>query len=161
MNATDYAWYFKNKKTIMYKRNIYRQKNPWIQKFEAIQQRCNNPKNKRYYGYGGRGIEMKITKDELKYLWNRDRAYLMKKSSIDRINNDGNYELSNCRFIELSDNVKRNIKHIYNKKDFKPCSLCKGSGLIYIKNHNTKYYICPDCDASGVLLINNDLTKTI
>ncbi|MHA1739467.1 MAG: hypothetical protein ACTSWD_12835 [Candidatus Heimdallarchaeota archaeon] len=46
-------------------------------------------------------------------LWFRDNADSMKKPSIDRIDNDGHYELSNCRFIEMSENsVKDRCKAI-------------------------------------------------
>jgi hypothetical protein len=45
------------------------------------------------------------------YLWERDRASLMKRPSIDRIDGNGNYEIRNCRFIEGSENSERSIIH--------------------------------------------------
>lgn len=59
-----------------------------------------------YARYGGRGIEMRLTLQEIELLWNRDAAGSMKKPSIDRINSDGHYELSNCRFIERQENSR-------------------------------------------------------
>ena len=81
---------------------------PWSSVHSSIKTRCTNPNQDAWYRYGGRGIQCKITFDEVKQLWFRDKAYLMKKPSIDRIDNDGHYEFSNCRFIELSENISRN-----------------------------------------------------
>ena len=83
--------------------------------FHDIKQRCNNPNNVFYKNYGGRGIKCLITKEELKQLWHRDKAYLKSKPSIDRKDNDGNYEYSNCRFIELSENVAERNKRVSSK----------------------------------------------
>lgn len=84
-----------------------RKKYPWERKYESAKARCENPKTAMYYCYGARGIKMMMTKYDFLFLWNRDGAAQMKKPSIDRIDNNGNYELSNCRFIELSANVSR------------------------------------------------------
>lgn len=81
--------------------------NPWYVKFMAIRYRTNNKKSVSYKYYGARGIKCLITVDELKKIWFRDKAYLLKKPSIDRIDPDGHYEFKNCRFIELSENVRR------------------------------------------------------
>lgn len=63
--------------------------------FRAIKQRCMNPNNTNYPKYGGRGIEYKLTtyKDLIKYLGEKPQGY-----TLDRINNDGHYELSNLRW---------------------------------------------------------------
>jgi len=82
----------------------YRKKYPWKTRYHSIKQRCNSPKNPYYKNYGGRGIKCLITVDEIKKLWFRDKAFNMKIPSIDRKDNDGNYCLENCRFIEKSEN---------------------------------------------------------
>lgn len=76
----------------------------------SCKQRCLNKNNAFYKNYGGRGIKLKMNEKDFKYLWLRDKAYLMKTPSIDRIDNNGNYELSNCRYIEHIENVRRKRK---------------------------------------------------
>lgn len=85
----------------------YYDKFPWKKTFISIKERCNNSKSTTYKKYGERGIKCLITEEELKELWYRDNAFLLKRPSIDRINNDGNYCIENCRFIELSENCKK------------------------------------------------------
>ena len=85
----------------------YRIRQPWLTSYMSAEQRCNNKKHHAYHRYGGRGIKFMLTKEQVKYLYERDFACMMKWATIDRINNDGNYELQNCRFIEMSDNSKR------------------------------------------------------
>lgn len=86
---------------------------PWKRFLKLIKQRCNDSNHSAYKYYGGKGIKYSITYEELKFLWFRDKAYNMYKPSIDRKDNDGNYELDNCQFIELSINsAKRNMENI-------------------------------------------------
>jgi len=89
---------------------IYFKKYPWKKTFQVIKTRCNNPKATKYKNYGGRGIKCLITEKELKILWFRDKAYELTKPSIDRINNDKNYTLNNCKYIELSKNIAKQNK---------------------------------------------------
>jgi hypothetical protein len=87
-----------------------KEEKPWYGSYMGTRQRCNNPKNEAYKYYGGRGIKSFLTEKEVEFLWHRDSAINMTKPSIDRINNNGNYELNNCCFIELEINVKKGNK---------------------------------------------------
>jgi hypothetical protein len=99
-----------NKKSLkVYK--INKKKYPWKYTLRSIKTRCNNNNVPEYKNYGGRGIKCLITADELKELWFRDNASQMKKPSIDRIDNNGDYCLENCRFIELKENTKKAQKN--------------------------------------------------
>ena len=78
-----------------------------VQCLHNINYRCTNPKDSHYQNYGGRGIQNHLNIWHLYQLWERDQAHLLEFASIDRIDNDGNYTLENCRFIEMSENRKR------------------------------------------------------
>jgi hypothetical protein len=76
-------------------------------------QRCYNIKNKSYHNYGGRGItvcEAWRTNPISFYDWAFSSGYKV-GLSLDRINNDGNYEPDNCRWVgrkEQSNNTRAN-----------------------------------------------------
>ena len=73
----------------------------------SIKSRCTNPNASGFKNYGGRGILCELSSQDIRELWERDAACKMIKPTIDRINNDGHYSFSNCRFIELVDNLKK------------------------------------------------------
>lgn len=85
-------------------------KDYWTRTFASIKSRIYDERNPSYKRYGGRGIKCLITPKELKKLWFRDKGYLMRRPSIDRINSKGHYEFKNCRYIELSENCSRNAR---------------------------------------------------
>jgi hypothetical protein len=71
-----------------------------------IKTRCFNNKVKHYKDYGGRGITMcSEWKDSFIsfYEWVKENGY-ENGLQLDRIDNDGNYEPSNCQFISQSKN---------------------------------------------------------
>ena len=54
-----------------------------------------------------RHIRNLITVGQLETLWERDKAWRLKKPSIDRIDSAGDYTFENCRYIEHAENSRR------------------------------------------------------
>jgi len=68
-------------------------------------QRCTNPKAQAWRNYGGRGIG--VCERWLKFEnFLADMGERPIGLDLDRINNDGNYEPSNCRWTTRSANLK-------------------------------------------------------
>jgi hypothetical protein len=102
--------------------------------------RCYNPHKVRYERYGGRGITVCDEwrgKDGLKhfYEWSMANGYT-DKLTIDRIDNDGNYEPNNCRWVSAEHQVNNTSRNIYITFDGVTHTLaewCKIYGLPYTK----------------------------
>lgn len=79
--------------------------------YHGIKQRCYNTKNPKYSIYGGKGVIMcKEWYDDYDNFktWSISHGYKPNSGmSIDRINSDGNYEPSNCRWIPIGINSAR------------------------------------------------------
>ena len=73
--------------------------------------RCNNHNRHEYMYYGGRGITVcdEWMEFEPFYKWAMSHGYAY-DLTIDRINNDGNYEPNNCRWVTMKEQAKNKRK---------------------------------------------------
>ena len=79
---------------------------PLYHKWRGMKRRCYDKNDSHYQYYGGRGIT--ICKEWLYsfkafYEWSLENGW-EEGLEIDRINNDGNYEPSNCRYVTRKTN---------------------------------------------------------
>ena len=104
--------------------------------WEGIKKRCYNQNEKCYCHYGGRGI---IVCDEWEddflafYRWAMANGY-SDELTIDRIDNDGNYEPSNCRWAttkEQSTNRRNNQYVTYDGQRITIKELSEKTGISY------------------------------
>lgn len=76
-----------------------------------MRQRCSNHSHSRYKDYGGRGIQVckrwSLFENFLSDMGERPSDDL----SIDRIDNDGDYEANNCRWATRSEQQQNKRRH--------------------------------------------------
>ncbi len=90
------------------------------QTWADMRQRCHNPRHPSYPRYGGRGIGVCKEWDTSFlnfYRWALQNGYA-DHLTIDRINNDGNYEPQNCRWAtRLQQSLNRSTTRYVARQD--------------------------------------------
>jgi hypothetical protein len=104
-------------------------------------QRCTNPNNPAYCYYGAKGIYVcnEWRNDFMEFFWwSITNGWGRPGLQIDRINNDGNYDPSNCRWVTYRENI-------WNRT----CSSKYGVGIS--KRYN-KFHVSINIDGTTVFV---------
>jgi len=99
-----------NRARVKHGDNCDEQRTTEYRTWAGMKQRCLNPSNRKYRYYGGRGISICPR-------WQSYENFLLdmgRKPSadltLDRIDNDGNYEPGNCRWATIAQQAQ-NQRH--------------------------------------------------
>jgi len=103
--------------------------NKFYMTWKNMMGRCYNLKNKHYQSYGGRGISVCIDWQDLANFISWAESTYIEGMTMDRINNDGNYEPTNIRWSDkttqaINQRIMKNNKSGY-------------VGIYYYKKYNT------------------------
>ncbi len=86
--------------------------NPLYQTWIGILSRCNRKTHKDYRRYGGRGIKVEWKNFEEFCEWSFKNTRF-EGSTIDRINNDGNYSSDNCQWSTPEKQARNRRDNVY------------------------------------------------
>lgn len=99
-------------------------KDSFKNRFANLKRRCSCKNHKDYKNYGGRGIknEWKTFEDFKKDMYPsfmiHVKKYKLKQTTLDRMDNNGNYNKTNCRWATSKEqnNNKRQTEHLLEYK---------------------------------------------
>ena len=102
--------------------------------YNGMKQRCYNPNSKNYKYYGDKGViicKEWLNDRKLFYEWAVNNGY-SDELTIDRIENDGNYEPNNCRWAtweQQANNKSNTVYYRYEGKIKSSLDWCKETWL--------------------------------
>jgi hypothetical protein len=104
--------------------------------WEDMKNRCSNSNNKRYSNYGGRGIS--VSEKWNNYLefhnWAIKNGYC-NNLTIDRINVNGNYDPTNCRWSTSKEQANNRTNNIYITFKNKTLTMQQWSEMLGFEKH--------------------------
>jgi hypothetical protein len=102
--------------------------------WESMRQRCNNPNDPSYARYGGRGIAVCHRWNESFEAFFSDMGERPTEMTLDRIDNEKDYEPSKCRWATLKEqqrNRKVSIRLTHQGKTLPLIEWAKETGIPY------------------------------
>ena len=95
----------------------------------SMRNRCLNPGNDRFDSYGGRGITISSEWDDYAAFraWAIKNGY-RKGLTLDRRDNDGNYEPANCRWVTKPEQL-RNKRNTLRFRGEAACAIAAANGI--------------------------------
>lgn len=123
--------------------------NTWL----SMKKRCLNPKNSGWSNYGGRGITVcDRWLDFRNFL--ADMGERPEGKTIDRIDNDGNYEPGNCRWATWTEQRANQRARVSTwRQETVYCGGCGGTGESWNPIVGAFAGSCVICQGEGTVLV--------
>ena len=166
-NKGDYYSYCKEcfKKYYQIYIKKYLKTHPWVMHYICSHTRCHQSSNINHNRY--KNLKFNMTPTNFKELWFRDKAYLLKRPSIHRKDNEKGYIKSNCCFIELSENIRlgnlgRKLRWTLDKKEalMKITNTSKKPRPEWLMGGNPKGIEAQEAEGQRELCNSSQLPKT-
>lgn len=108
-------------------------KKPWYNSYRSMMSRCYREKDASYKSYGGRGIKVCAEWHDIECFerWTKKNPYF-EGATIDRIDVNGDYEPTNCRWATMAEQCKNRRNSIiveYNGERHNITEWAKITGL--------------------------------
>lgn len=116
--------------------------------WKNTKRRCNSPNDKHYDTYGGRGI--KVCEEwnnnyqsfkEWSYANGYDDSAEFQECTLDRIDNNGDYEPSNCRWVDRITQANNTSKNHYVELNGIKMTIAEFARTMNISKNHAWYYI--------------------
>lgn len=116
---------------------------PLYHTWENMRQRCNNPKHTAYKWYGARGIKICERWNNFKYFIDDVGEKPSDKHTLDRINNNGNYEPGNIQWSTQKEQLRNQKIRSSNTTGFKGVWYNKkiGNYQVFIRDNYKGFYV--------------------
>lgn len=116
--------------------------------WKNMKYRCNNPNDKRYATYGGKGIRVcKEWSDsyqafkEWAYANGYDDSAEFQKCTLDRIDNNSDYEPSNCRWVDKFTQANNTSNNHHVELNGIKMTIAEFARTMNISKNHARYYI--------------------
>lgn len=115
--------------------------------WKNMKRRCNNPKDSHYDTYGGKGIRVCEEWNEYEHFKNwayangYDDSAEFQKCTLDRIDNDGDYEPSNCRWVDKIAQANNTSKNHHVELNGVKMTIAEFARAMNISKNHAWYYI--------------------
>lgn len=122
--------------------------------YRSMVERCENPNSRSWEDYGGRGIQIcDEWRQDFKtfYQWALDNGH-KDNLTIDRIDNDGNYEPNNCRWVNYTVQARNTRGNRNIKINGETKCLTEWCEVLDVNIHTVKWRIANGMDHKTALL---------
>lgn len=118
-------------------------KNPLYRVYYAMKQRCYDTKSTEYHNYGARGVKICdewLVSYKVFYKWCIENGY-QKGLQLDRIDNNGDYQPDNCRFVTPLENSNNKRTCVYIEYNGEKHTINEWSRILNINKNTFWRYI--------------------